>query len=920
MRKLDLLRKYGESISRRPWIFIGIILVITLGMGYFSQNFQQASEEDAFTPDDEVSQANQEVKDEFGSQRGQLTVLIKSENNVLSRESLLAQLDLESGAIDSGVSDLIVTTADDPNGIFSSAEVIVQSIFYTNSFAESRNFSRSLSVNATCLEEEKLINSFISRGYSLSLEEQKTVLNGGSIEVDVDCLTEPLILEFEPYDPSNLPAYTEDAPMAIALNFLLSKDYQEGNGYASQSLFVISTDPDLDPDKALEAEKELDSIAEGIEEETEDLELITIGDEIVSEKINEASGSSMGMLFMLAMIMVILVLIFVFRDWFEILINVIGLFMAVIWVFGTGGLLGFENNPSLTTVPVLVIGLGIDYGIHLTLRYREEIRKGRPVREAITAAEASVGFAILLATVTTLVGFLSNLTASSPGIRVFGILNATGILSAFIIMMTFVPAARVLRERRKEKKGKPILKEKGQRRIDIWGWASKRAKDLRIPSKGLVKPEGNSILTRTMSGGSFLARYPLVVIPVVLIMTGIGMYGGLQLEATFDFRDFLPDGLEVTDATKSVVDDFDFSSEEGYILAEGDVTNPAVLLTIPEVKSRALEGEDVVESEPFGSPLDLGSSLTNPSLPTYDPSFSEVWHSNLDRDFDGNLDSEISSSNVTIVYDAMFMADGDQASRVLRREDDGYTGMVIRIPVNSRGGSRAEEVRDQVKFAAGPLEELEGETLEKVTPTGGPLVQQAVLEAIAGGQIQSIAVTFVASLIILTAIFLLTKRSALLGLVTMLPLVLVLAWTTGGMYYFGIPLNVVTVTISAITVGLGIDYGVHISQRFLEDLDRIGDGICALSVAVSHTGSALFGSMMTTVIGFAILSLAIIPPLAQFGQVTALSVLFAFMASVFVLPTLLLLWLKGNHWYRRTFKGEEIEELGRECTLPEYSL
>jgi predicted RND superfamily exporter protein len=151
-----------------------------------------------------------------------------------------------------------------------------------------------------------------------------------------------------------------------------------------------------------------------------------------------------------------------------------------------------------------------------------------------------------------------------------------------------------------------------------------------------------------------------------------------------------------------------------------------------------------------------------------------------------------------------------------------------------------------------------------------------------------------------------------------MPLVLVIAWTLGGMYFLGIPLNVVTVTISAITVGLGIDYGVHISQRFLEDLGKIGDGICALSVSVAHTGSALFGSALTTVIGFAILSFAIIPPLSQFGQVTALSITFAFLASVFVLPTFLLLWLKGNHWYRRRFRGEDIPELGRECTLPEY--
>ena len=909
---MNLLSAYGKAISSHPWVAIGVIVIITGFFGYFTTQYEFGSDEDSFAPEDEVSRANIEVREEFGSQRGQLTVLIRSDGNVLSRESLLAQLDLMERALNSSVSDLIVTMPEDPDGFSSPAEIVVQSIFYIRSFSASQEYMGNGSTNLSCLDREKLINAFIGKGFSLTVDEQREVLRGGEVRIKIDCLPYPLVLDFDPYRPEDLPVYTAGAPMAVALEFLLSKEYVTGGTAAKQALFVISTDPDLEPARALKAEKELDSMAEDVEMENEGLNFITIGDEIVSEKINEASGSSMGTLFMLALLMVIIVLLFVFRDWFEIVINVVALFMAIIWVFGTGGLLGFENNPSLTTVPVLVIALGIDYGIHLTLRYREEVRKGKSVGEAITRSEASVGFAILLATVTTLVGFLSNLSASSPGIRIFGILNAAGILAAFVIMMTFVPAARVIRERRKERKGKPLLREKGHCG-NIWGWAEKRAKKLGIRAPGMVGPEGPGILARVLSGGASLARFPAIVIAVVVLMTGVGIYGGLQLEPTFDFRDFLPDGLEVTDATKSVVDDFDFSSEEGYVLAEGDVTQPEVLLSVIDVKERALEGEDVVSSEPFGSPLDLGATLTNPALPTYDANFSAVWHLNLDGDFDGVIDENLTSTNVSAVYDAMFLADKAQASRVLRKDGDDYTGMVVRIPVNSRGGARAEEVRDQVIYAAAPMEELEGGMLKRVTPTGGPLVQQAVLEAIAGGQTRSIALTFLASLVILTVIFLISKRSLLLGVVTMLPLIMVLAWTTGGMYYFGIPLNVVTVTISAITVGLGIDYGVHITQRFLEDRDRVGDGICALSVAVSHTGSALFGSMMTTVIGFAILSFAIIPPLAQFGQVTALSVTFAFLASVFVLPTLLLLWLRGNQWYRRRFRGEEVPEMTGEC-------
>ncbi|MGA1819722.1 MAG: efflux RND transporter permease subunit [Thermoplasmatota archaeon] len=917
---MKALEVYGRAITKAPWVFIAAIIIVTLAMGYFSQNFQQESDEGSFAPNDEISRANQRVQDEYGGESGQITVLFRSEGNVLSPTSLSAMLDLEERIQGSGIEDILLSTPENPDGMLSPADIVVASIFYNVSLEASgryASFPGDPSSNATgCLDIENLISTFFVKGSTLTIEEKRTVLNGGSIFVEAECLPEPVELIFPVYDHSDLPGYTKDAPMSVGLEFLLSKEYSTGSDSAGNALFVLLVDPELDPDIALANEEELQSIGNDIEKERGDLGIIVIGDEIVNKEINEASGSSMMVLGTMALVAIILVLVFVFRSFFEIVLNVAALFMAIIWVFGVGGILGFENNPSLTTVPVLVIGLGVDYGIHMTLRYREELRKGKKVTEAITAAEASVGFAILLATVTTLVGFLSNVTAGSAGIRVFGILNATGIFSAFVMMVTFVPAVRVLRDRRRERKGKPLLREKKVDRKSVWGWAGKRAKKLGIHESDPIQPSGIRGVNRIMGYGTALAVRPVWVILAAVVLTAVGVAGAVQLEPTFDFRDFLPDGVEASEAAKSIIADFDFSSEEGYVLAEGDVSDPEVFLTIGEVEDRALEGETIVRSERISSPLQMALTFSDPSSFEFDPDFNTVWHMNIDRNFDDVVDENIGSKNVTAIYDALFQADPEQASRLLKRDGNGsYSGLLIRIPVNSRAGELADEVTDDIVYASGPMEELEGDVLDRVTPTGGPLVQKVILDDISTGQARSLLITFIVSLVILTVIFFLTKRTLLLGAVTLLPLVLVIAWTLGGMYFFGIPLNVVTVTISAITVGLGIDYGIHISQRFMEDLDRIKDGICALTVSVSHTGSALFGSALTTVIGFAILSFAIIPPLAQFGQVTAISVTFAFLASVFVLPTFLLLWLKGNHWYRRKFKGEEIPDLEKECKV-----
>ena len=116
----------------------------------------------------------------------------------------------------------------------------------------------------------------------------------------------------------------------------------------------------------------------------------------------------------------------------------------------------------------------------------------------------------------------------------------------------------------------------------------------------------------------------------------------------------------------------------------------------------------------------------------------------------------------------------------------------------------------------------------------------------------------------------------------------------GSMYFLGIPFSVLTVSVSALTVGLGITYGIHITHRFLEDLQHFDDVEEAIRNTIRHTGSALFGAAVTTIAGFGLLVFSLLPPIQQFGGIIALTILYCFLASVFVLPTFLTLWAKRS--------------------------
>jgi predicted RND superfamily exporter protein len=112
------------------------------------------------------------------------------------------------------------------------------------------------------------------------------------------------------------------------------------------------------------------------------------------------------------------------------------------------------------------------------------------------------------------------------------------------------------------------------------------------------------------------------------------------------------------------------------------------------------------------------------------------------------------------------------------------------------------------------------------------------------------------------------------------------------MALLGIPFNVLTGTITSLTIGLGVAYNIHMTERFVLERERGHDLWVALDRAVRGTGGALLGSAATTVSGFGVLVFAILPPIQQLGLITRLTIIYAFLGSVFVLPSLLVVWTR----------------------------
>jgi predicted RND superfamily exporter protein len=143
--------------------------------------------------------------------------------------------------------------------------------------------------------------------------------------------------------------------------------------------------------------------------------------------------------------------------------------------------------------------------------------------------------------------------------------------------------------------------------------------------------------------------------------------------------------------------------------------------------------------------------------------------------------------------------------------------------------------------------------------------------------------------VFLVVMYWVLEGSPYLGVANMVPVLITAVLVAGSMRFLGIAFNAITATILAITIGLGVDYSVHVTHRFADERER-HDLATALDLTVRGTGGALLGSMLTTVFGIGVLALAVFPAIGQFGVLTGMSIAYAFLASMLILPASLVVW------------------------------
>ncbi|QDX41207.1 MMPL family transporter [Salarchaeum sp. JOR-1] len=667
---------------------------------------------------------------------------------------------------------------------------------------------------------------------------------------------------------------------------LMPTDYETGSASAEATMIVVTQTAQSDSemgsasDRLVETQTAMQEIANS---RSDGNTYMVFGPGIIAQEITQSMTDSVLIVGPLALIFVLLTLVIAYRDLLDIALGLTGIVAVLVWTFGFMGWADIAFNQIFIAVPVLLIGLSIDYAIHIFMRHREEREAvGEGPRGSMRVALAGVGVALVWVTATTVIGFLSNLVSPLPPIQDFGIVSSVGITAALLVFGVLIPALKVELDEFLESRG--------------------------FDRKKRAFGTGGGRLGKALTVGSTAAKKsPWLVILFAVLLSAGGAYGATQVDTSFSQTDFiaedppawmedLPEPFKPHDYTAKenlqyVNENFLRQDSQAQILIQGAVASDTALERLHDAQQAAEQKNVTVELS--GGEAAITSPLTvMEQVAAQNETFNQTYTA---ADTDGN---GVPDRNVEAVYDALFAVAPDQANGVIHRTSpDDY--QALRMVVSVQGGASGEAVTEQMRAVAAVIE---GGGLT-ATATGQSILFKIVQDQLLETVIESLLVTLVAIVVFLMAAYRLTEGSATLGLVTLLPVVFSVAWILGTMYLAGIPFNVLTGMITSLTVGLGVAYSIHLSERYNQELERRGNAFDALTVALKGTGGALLGSAATTVGGFGVLVFAVLPPLQQFGIITGMTIIYAFLAAVLVLPSLLVVWTR----YTNPLGGDEFE-------------
>ena len=593
------------------------------------------------------------------------------------------------------------------------------------------------------------------------------------------------------------------------------------------------------------------------------LQVSSISSVVIEDEYKKATEEGMLPLIGLAFLLIMALIVVFMRTISDLVLTLAGLLMSMIWILGAEGwlgpnALGLTGPPNSLTVmvPIIVIGLTVDYAIQIISHYREQRAAGEEVLGAVRTGLRNVTVPLTLAAGTTIVSLLASLFSPIGIVGDFGIIAGLGVGMSLLVMLTLVPAGRTIIDRRREARG-----------------------TLEAP-----RPISNALpgvrRLAELLGRSVTRKPAPYIIVVVAVTIGLG-FAATGLKSEFSIRDILPRGGDLLHDMNTLDAAVGGTTESASVLIKAEATETRTLLNIRDLEMAF--ADEMRRPAAAAGPIQASYELlvrdwTNDSGESgdkYDPELAALFQ-------EASAGVELDAKLMQKFLDKLEEKD-PTFGHLLVNNPEGIDALLVQFPTYSGDPTQTRVLQQDI-------EALWSGDDHNVTTTSEGIISVTVTDAIKDRQTEAIATTIAAALTVLAVFFWVTARQPVLAFIAVGPIVLVLISVLGTMALLGIPYTIITSIITALSIGIGVDYTIHMIHRYREEYALARDPEQAAIRTLATTGSALLGSALTTALGLGVLVASPLAASQQFGVTAAITIAYSLIVSILVVPPAMTVW------------------------------
>ena len=616
----------------------------------------------------------------------------------------------------------------------------------------------------------------------------------------------------------------------------------------------------------------VDSVRALMDQYRDRAELFLGGASMITADIVDYVASDMVVFGIGVVLFIILTLAAIFRQIRWVVLPLAACVLAVVIMLGGLGWLDWRLTVISSNFVLVLLIIAIAVSIHLVVRYRElhwchpDWPQVRLVRETV----ASMFIPCLYTVLTTMVAFVSLVVSNIRPVIDFGWMMTAGLLVAFVLVFLLIPAG-------------------------IMAWGMKPVRH---------RPAEDAPLTLVFS--RFTERFGKTVVVLSLVLAGLAAWGISRLEVDNRFIDYfrksteIYQGLSVIDANLGGTTPFDIviKKPEGapadagagsaggdgeYAPADlGESDDPFAFDDDPFADAEG-SGDDTAPANSYWftlAGLEQLEKLHNylETLPEIGKVNSLVTAFHTANELTGTRlnDFELAFMRQTLspeINDFLIAPYIDDAA--------GETRLSMRTVETASDLKRADLLAQLHRF----MQEEMGLAPDQYRFSGLLVLYNNLLQSLYQSQILTIGAVFLGIMVMFMVLF----RSITLSVIAIAPNMLAAAVVLGGMGLVGVPLDMMTITIAAITVGIGVDDTIHYIHRFRHEFAEDRDYLATMHRAHASIGRAMYYTSIIIIVGFSILTLSNFKPSIYFGLLTGVAMLAALLGAMVLLPKLILI-------------------------------